>query len=398
VSDKKVRLALIGCGGITRAHLRGYQQIKQKEPDKFDIVACCDTVKENAERFAADIEPIQGTKPKVYTDVEEVLKNEQLDGADITTPHHIHHVAAIACLEAGVNVLIEKPVGVTIKATKAIIAAAQKSGKFAATAEQIRRGPMQRTAHWLFNTNKLIGEPRLFYSQSASWSRPNQPTPWHWRVEKALGGGGMVMDSGAHYCDTIRYLFGDVDSVYARVEQLEKRQLKKGDEVIDETREDTWVATLNFKSGLIGLWSWSMSLPGHNFTHVVYYGTQGALVDSGDVFHGPFAGAYLHLPNGRTRRLTELHGEFLETLSDEQKRRLFPHGFTEQFTLECYDFLDAIQNNRPPEVSAEDGMKAKAIAEAIYESACINQVVKVQDVIDGKVENYQRDVNERWGL
>jgi hypothetical protein len=69
---------------------------------------------------------------------------------------------------------------------------------------------------------------------------------------------------------------------------------------------------------------------------------------------------------------------------------LFPHGFTDGFTLECYDFVDAIQNNRPPEVTAEDGLKAKAIAIAIYEAATTGKTVRVADVLNGEVEVYQR--------
>jgi len=79
-------------------------------------------------------------------------------------------------------------------------------------------------------------------------------------------------------------------------------------------------------------------------------------------------------------------------------KKLFPHGFTDGFVLECYDFVDAVQNNRPPEVTVEDGLRAKAISIAIYEAATTRQTVKVQDVIDGEVEVYQRPINERWNL
>jgi len=398
MAGRKLNLALIGCGGMASGHLRSYLRIKETEPDLFDLVACCDPVPELAEKFADQAAPVQASKPRVYTDTAPMLAAETLDAADICCPHAFHHTNGIACLDAGVNVIIEKPFGITIRASQALIAAAQRSGRIAATAENVRRGLSQRTAHWLLHDRKLLGQPRLFFSQAASWSDPAAERNWHWRIEKALGGGGMVMDSGAHYCDTLRYLFGDVDSVYARVERLEERPHRKGNASVWDEREDTWIATINFASGLTGVWSCSTSAPGHSFTQVVYYGTEGCLLDHGDVFHGPFSTAELVLKDGSRRPMMELQEEFLARLSPAERERLFPHGWKEGVTLECYDFLTAIRDGRAPEVDGATGMKAKAIAEAIYESATTGQVVKMADVLSGQARSYQREIDERWGL
>jgi len=405
VSDgqRTVRLAMVGCGGIARAHLRGYEQIHKAEPDKLEIVALCDPVRENAEEFADWIERFQGKRPRVYADHEAMLKEEagNLDAVDIITPHHLHHVVAVACLEAGLHVMVEKPVGVTVKATKAVVEAAKRAGKFAATAEQIRRGVPQRTAWWLFNESKLIGEPTFFYAIQVSHNPPSpsgHEPAWHWRVDKFLSGGGLVLDSGAHFCDTMRYFFGEVKQVHAVVKQLIPRFFRKGDELVADDREDTWMAILEFERGVTGFWSYSTAAPMHRFTHVVYYATEGALIDTGDAFHGPWGSAFVQHVSGRIRRLNDLAQDFRATIGEEAWQRLFPHGFTDGFTLECYDFVDAVQNNRPPEVTAEDGLKAKAIAIAIYEAATTGKTVRVADVLNGEVEVYQRPINERWNL
>jgi predicted dehydrogenase len=398
MADRKLNLALIGCGGMAGGHLRSYLRIKETEPELFDLAACCDPVRELAEKFADQVAPVQGSRPRVYTDTAQMLAAETLDGADICCPHAFHHTNGIACLNAGVNVMIEKPFGITIRASQALIAAAERNGKIAATAENVRRGLSQRTAHWLLHDRGMIGRPRLFFSQHASWNEPAAERNWHWRTEKLLGGGGMVMDSGAHYCDTLRYLFGDVESVYARVEQLEQRPHRKGSETVLDEREDTWIATLSFASGLTGVWSWTTAAPGHSFTHVVYYGSEGSLVDHRDVFHGPFSDAEVVLKDGSTRPMTELQDEFLASLSAGERERLFPHDWHEGVVLECYDFLTAIRDGRAPEVDGTAGMKAKAIAEAIYESAAVGQVVKMADVLSGQARNYQREIDERWQL
>jgi len=398
MAEGQVKVAIIGCGGMAGGHLRGYGAIQEKEPDLLELVAMCDADAGRAERFAAQAAEFQGRRPRVYTEVEAMLAQEELDGADICTPHHLHHTVGVACLEAGVNVLIEKPIGVTVKATQRIIEAARRSGKFAATAENVRRGPFQRAAHWAINEQKLIGEPRLFFAQHASYHRPTEPPAWHWRTDFYLGGGGMVMDSGAHFCDTIRYLFGDVERVYAQVRQWEEHPHRKNGELVHDAREDSWVAVINFKSGLIGTWSWTFVAPGHSFTNVVYYGSEGALVDSGDVFHGPFGGAEWRLKDGTVKTMAEVQAEFMASLSDADRERLFPHGFDNGVVLEVYDFVRAIADGRPPEIDAETGLKAKAIAEAIFESSHCNQAVLLEEVLNGTVEAFQKPINEKWGL
>jgi UDP-N-acetyl-2-amino-2-deoxyglucuronate dehydrogenase len=393
---KKLKLAIIGCGGMSHGHLDGYINIKKGEPEKFEFAAMCDPVAERAQNFANEAAKTQDKAPRIYADVATMLKSEDLDAADICSRHADHHVNAIDCLNKGVNIMTEKPFGVTIKASKAMIEAGKRNGKITACAENIRRGPGQRAACWMFNESKIIGDPRMFFSQMAGW-RDLKPGGWHWRLDLMLGGGGMVMDSGAHFCDTIRFLFGDVDTVYARVEQLEARKAVKDGIIIKDWQEDTWVATINFKSGVIGTWSATWSAPGQGFSHVFYYGSEGSLRD-GDVFHGPWPNAELTMKDGTKRPFQEIVDEYMKTLSDDEKNHLFPLGFTNGVFIECYDFLDAIQNGREAEVSGEVGMRAKAICESIFESAYCGQAVKYDDVLSGKVNAYQSQIDTYWGL
>ncbi|MEM2848918.1 MAG: Gfo/Idh/MocA family oxidoreductase, partial [Candidatus Bathyarchaeia archaeon] len=249
-----LRLAIVGCGGMAEAHLRAYVAIKQREPEKLEFTAMCDPVLASAEKFANIAAQSQNFKPRVYSSVEDMLSKESLDAVDICTPHSEHHKAAIACLKAGANVMVEKPFGITVKASKAVLEVAKRYSKIVAVAENVRRGLSQRTAYWIINERKMLGDPRLFFAQHASWENPSEERIWHWRIEKMLGGGGMVMDSGAHFADTLRYLYGDPETVYARVTQFEKWPHKKGDKIVYDEREDTWIAMITFKNGLICTW------------------------------------------------------------------------------------------------------------------------------------------------
>ena len=393
-----VRIAIIGCGGMANGHLNAYLTIHQTVPGKVELVAMCDEVEDRADQFAERVKEVTGKKPEVFQDTDEMLAKADLDGADICTSHAHHHINAIKCLNSGVNVMVEKPMGVTVKASHAIIASAKANNKIAATAENIRRMPSRRTAEWLMNEKQMLGDLRMFSAQHASYRAPDPQSDWHWRLDLTLGGGGMVMDSGAHYCDTIRYLFGDPDTVYGRVCQFEDLKVTKAGEIVQNEQEDTWVATINFKRGVIGLWTCTWAAVGHGFHHVVYYGSEGCLLDDGDIFHGPFDGAEVVLKDGTRHSMESLIAEYMASLSDEEKTRLFPHNFTDGVVLECHDFVDAIENNRPPELDAEVGLRAKSICEAIYESNACGQAVDYEEVVAGNIEVYQKPINERWNL
>ena len=398
MATEPIRLATVGCGGIARAHLNGYKAIKAQAPDLFDLVAVCDSAPDSAAAFAREAGAAFGASPRVYSRLEDLLAAERLDGADICSPHYLQHTLGIAGMDAGGNVMVEKPIGITIKATKALIAKAQATGRILATAENIRRMPGPRTARWAIQEKGLIGRPLQCFIQRAAPNPPAAGAPWHWRASMLLGGGGLAIDSGAHFCDTMRFLFGDVESVYGQTFRHGGNQLLKAGELVADDREDSFIATLNFKSGLVGCWAFASSLVAQPHNTVVYYGTEGAINDPGDPFHGPRMTAELRRADGTARTLENLHRAYLEELGAAGRDQVFPLGLTDGFALEVYDFVTAIRDGREPEVSAEAGMRAKAIAQTLYESALRGEVVRVDDVISGKIDDYQRPINQWLGL
>ena len=96
--------------------------------------------------------------------------------------------------------------------------------------------------------------------------------------------------------------------------------------------------------------------------------------------------------------MSQLTEEFMTSLGEEGKNKLFPHGFTDGVLLECYDFVDAIENNRPPDVTAEMGLRAKSICESIYESAACGQAVNYEDIVAGRINKYQKPIDDCRGL
>ena len=137
---EKVRLAIIGCGGMAGAHLNAYIGLKNQGIEIFDFVAMCDVDIDRAKGFAARAAEVQeGVEPKVYDDIDKMLTAEELTAADICGPHFLHHSLAITCFEAGVDVIVEKPLGVTVRAGWKMIKSAEAHNRILATAEQVRR-------------------------------------------------------------------------------------------------------------------------------------------------------------------------------------------------------------------------------------------------------------------
>jgi len=400
MAGNEVRLAIIGCGGMAHGHLRGYRTIREKGLANVTLAAMCDPIREHAEKFAEEAESFQGVRPKVFTKVEDMLKGGALTAADICSPHWDHHISAVACLEAGLDVMVEKPIGLTVKATKKIIEAGEKNGKIVATAENVRRNVGMRTARWVIQERGMIGEPRMFFAQGAGYhpSDYTQSPAMQWRIRQETSGAGMVMDSGAHYVDAIRYLFGDVERVYGEARTWsDDFYLKPDGERVQSDVEDTWTAAIHFKSGLVGMWAWSKALPGRSFRKAIYYGTEGSIEEE-DVFH-PFGGdALLIDKEGKQTSLKDLSIQYLLSLSDADRARLFPGGIRETVTIECWDFVDAVSKRRPPDVDGWEGLKAKAISMAILESSVAGRSVTMKEVLNGDVEGYQRPLNERWGI
>ncbi|MDE2724095.1 MAG: hypothetical protein OXI59_12035, partial [Gemmatimonadota bacterium] len=125
----------------------------------------------------------------------------------------------------------------------------------------------------------------------------------------------------------------------------------------------------------------------------------GTIVES-DIFHPAASQARgeCHFVDGTAYGVSQLQDMFLDSLSQREKERLFPYGLTDGMAIELWDFIDALSVGRDVEIDAEEGLKSKAVSEAIYESGKSGQVVQVSDVVSGKVSAYQADIDQMWGL
>jgi UDP-N-acetyl-2-amino-2-deoxyglucuronate dehydrogenase len=384
---EKVRMAMLGCGGMSGAHVNGLKELWEKDIKTFDIVATCDIVEGNARARAEQVNAFQGTMPKIYTDVDEMLKHEkELQAVDICSVHRAHHILAVPCLEAGINVMVEKPLGITMRACNLIVKAAEKSKKVLAVAENYRRSPSNRAVRWAIKQG-YIGKPRFFFWQDVGEALG----PWGWRDFKDQAGAGWLLDGGVHFTDLMRYHLGcDAVEVSATVRSYMPFRYRKPDTMEDPipvTVEDTTFATIKFENDIIAQWVVCRAAPGKGFGGHVIHGSEGSIDLSGNV--------NLRKESIEAGKINEM---FMASLSEQQREIFFPRGITDTVAIELSDFADAILTGSKFEVDGIEGLKDEAICLACCESSWFNKPVEMSKIENCEIEGYQKELNDDLGI
>ena len=414
---ERVKLAIVGCGGMGRRHLAGLGELARSDLNNIDLVAVCDLNERNANDLADEAKELLGHRPAVFTSAATMKEQSAVEAVDCTTDTGSHHKAATALLELGLHTLCEKPLGLTILGGRRIIDAAAASGKVLSVAENFRRDPINRLVRALLDDG-AIGERRFIMETSVGGRNYILITPW--RHMKNMG--MITLDAGVHNADILMYYFGDVDTVYGQTRLYEKTRYRHNTagpggwyekwaanmpESIEPTGEDATFSLLNFKNGAIGQWVDMHAGHGEHFSHRRVFGTTGSIASPGD-------------RNGRPVRLvlddgTDIADErVLEYAPSYQLNPItadlfggervwtyefdFPTTDRKVIALEQHEFAECVQNGTTPEVSGEVGLRAMAIVYAAFESQVAGRPVTVDEVASGQLDGYQREINESIGL
>jgi len=203
--EQRVRLGMVGCGAIARWHLDAIR----RGVSRTDVTAVVDVLPERADVLASET----GAKP--YRDLEEALRADAFDAALVMVPHDRHEETAIAVLESGRHLLLEKPMAPTLEACERILAAAQKAGTVFMVAENAQYWPEVVTAKRLVEEG-AIGEVVTARSWHCAppmeeFYRGEDP----WRLSAAATGGGIAIDTGSHWLRPLRMWLGEIKEVVA---------------------------------------------------------------------------------------------------------------------------------------------------------------------------------------
>ncbi len=385
---ERVKMALVGCGGIAGAHVRALEALWKSGVRQIEVVATCDVAQERAQERAGEIGKFQKKKPRVFAGLQPMLDSGlKIEAADICTLHSEHHTLAVACLGAGLHVLIEKPLAITLRAGREITEAAIAAQRVLAVGENYRRAPHERAVNWAIRQGR-IGRPRLFFWQDVGEGLGK----WGWRNFKNTAGGGWMLDGGVHFADLFRYhLGGEAREVFAVTRQYEPYRYDDPKVRVGAYRvdvEDAAMALIHFDDEVVVQWTWAGAAPGKGFNKRVIYGSEGCI----DWESGWWGRDGSHLER---EKLIE---EFMGSLKEEEKERLFPGGVTDAIAVELKDFADAVRQGAVPEVDGLGGYRAQAICMAVFESGWSGRPVILQEVERLEVEEYQRPINEMLGI
>jgi predicted dehydrogenase len=284
--------------------------------------------------------------PRQYASVTDLLEDGDVDALVICTPNYLHAPQSIAALEAGVHVLVEKPMAMNAGEAEAMLAASRASGALLMVAHCWRFSP---EVGWL---REQVSEGRLGkIIRTKGYCTHVNGGPSGWFTQKKLAGGGATADMAIHALDTARFLLGDPQpvSVYARI----------GTFYNDFSVDDTSVIIANWDQGTTsyveaGWWQPHSDEP-QAATQV--YGTTGF----GRVFP-----TYLEITNADKSAVERIDSGLPP--ADEPPQR-------ERFNIQMAHFVECIREGRQPSPDGADGWLNMRVVEAAYTSAETGQVV-----------------------
>lgn len=397
----KIRLAIVGCGGMGNRHFSGLVELARAGLSDFELVAVCDPVREKTEQLAQKAEEQLGEKPAVIEKLEE-LTSVGIQAIDVVTVPWNHHTVAIEALQRGWHVMLEKPMGLTVRACKLILEAADSSQSILSVAENFHYDPMNRIGKELLQTG-AIGTQRFMVHNNIGGGARIIGTPWrHYKR-----GGGPLLDVGVHNAYVTEYLMGEIDSVYAEARLHESvRKNKEGIE-IEADAEDAVYAIFLFRNGTIGQYIEDHAGHGKGLRQRVIYGSKGSL----------------HLPRDRSGNPVTLKVNGQESISDERILDFIPDFYLDKVTaalfggeriwhyelsfpeidrkllaVEYANFAESILKDQPLEVKPKQTARSVGLIYAMLESSQLGRVVTMEEVMKEEVSVYQDKINKSIGL
>jgi len=345
--EKEIRYALIGCGRISPNHIAAAQA------NKLNIVAICDICPENMEDKVKKFELPQTVA--LYTDYKEMLEKEKPNLVAIATESGKHAKIALDCIEADCNLIIEKPIALSIADANAIIEASIRKGVKVCTNHQNR-------------FNKAIAKIRdavekgrfgkMFYGTAhIRWNRNWEyygRAPWRgtWAQD-----GGALMNQCIHNIDLLNWMMGKKPiEVFAYTDRLNHPYIEA---------EDLGIALVRFADGSYGIIEGTTDIYPANLEETLYLFGEKGTVKAG----------------GKSVNIIE-EWRFSDALDDEDDVKakfnenppnVYGFGHTPLYA----DVIDSIKTDREPYVTAEDGKQALEMVLAIYKSAAEGKPVKL---------------------
>jgi len=341
-----LKYALIGCGRISRNHIAAAMN------NSLEIVALCDIIPENINE-KMNMLKLPATV-RQYTDYQKMLEIEKPDLVAVTTESGKHASIALDCIDAGCNLIIEKPITLSLKDADAIIAKAKQKGvkvcanhqnRFNKPIKKIREAlEAGRFGKLLYGTAHIRWFRSKEYYEQAAWRGT-------WELD-----GGALMNQCIHDIDLLRWMMGDeIIEVYGMTDNLNHGYIEA---------EDLGIALVKFANGSYGIIEGTTNVYPKSLEETLYiFGEKGT---------AKAGGGSLNLLEEWIFTDNLDNPEDVKVACNEKPKDVYGFGHTTLYT----DVIDAIKNDRDPYVTAEDGKRALELVLAIYKSAAEGKSVK----------------------
>ncbi len=344
-----MKYALIGCGRIAVNH------VKAVDNNGLEFVAACDVLPENIDILFSKQPPKNPEKIARYTDYKVMLREHpEIELCAIATPSGLHAEIALWCIDHGVNVIIEKPMAMTMADAEEIIRRSRERGVTVSACHQNRFNVAVQKTRRALEAGRF---GRLSHgSIHVRWNRNRDyydQAPWRgtWRDD-----GGCLMNQSIHGIDLLRWMMGDEpDTVYGVTRQQFHPYLEA---------EDVGMAVVTFKNGAVATIEGTTNVYPRNLEETLYLFGENGTVKLG----------------GKSTNNIDVWDFADETAEDRENKGLeeptsnvYGNGHTSLYA----DVIDAIENHRPPYVDAVAGRNALEMVLAVYASMKTGAPVKL---------------------
>lgn len=347
VLKMKIKYALIGCGRISPNH------ISAAVNNDIEIVALCDLDVSKANELKKKFSLSDDVK--VYQDYKDMIKKETINLIGIATESGKHADIAIHCIKNSINLIIEKPIALSLSDADEIIRLSNEHNVVVSACHQNRFNKSIQKIREAIENNRF---GKLFYGTAhIRWNRGKDyytQAPWRGTWEQD---GGALMNQCIHNIDLLRWMMGnEIDEVFSFTDNL--------NHPYNET-EDFGIALVKFKNGSYGVIEGTTNIYPKNLEETLYLFGENATVKAG----------------GKSVNIIE-EWLFKDNIDDPDTVKLKYHedpptvyGFGH--TPLYKDVIDSIEKNKEPYVSAIDGRNALELVLAIYQSSKTGKPVKL---------------------
>jgi predicted dehydrogenase len=349
-TGKKLRVALVGCGGISDVHFRTFKKFSDVE-----VVAGVDIKPERLE-WAQQNHGV----PEVFTDWKEMLRKVKPDAVDVCTPNGVHAPAVIDAANAGCHVTTEKPMAMTPKECEKMIAAAEKAKKKLAVGFQYRFHPSTK---FLTQAREEGEFGKVMFVKCQALRRRGIPN-WGVFGQKEKQGGGPMIDIGVHVIEMAHYVMGSPRPVaasgntwtYMGNKPSNVASMWPGWDYKTYTVEDLAIGQIRFDNGAI------MQIEASFVAHI-----------EKDIWNFTLMGEKGGCNWDPTQVFTDRAGH----MTNYAPQFTGDGAFEALFQLKLRNWVDACLYNKPLEATGEAGLAVQKILDGVYRASAAGKEVKI---------------------